>query len=110
MTKSDLIVSLVRAGAVGDKTMLRTTVEALMADERAKSHHTLADRLQRAIQTVAVTPPALSANSPAQSNGRDTILELTPHQRFGADSSRSHGRQSAHRRAHAVGRTTCAWL
>ena len=45
MTKSDLIVSLVRAGAAGDKSMLRSTVEAMMADERAKSHHILADRL-----------------------------------------------------------------
>ena len=45
MTKSDLIVSLVRAGAAGDKGMLRSTVEAMMADERAKSHHILADRL-----------------------------------------------------------------
>lgn len=78
MTKSDLIVSLVRAGAIGDKTMLRTTVEALMADERAKSHHAVADRLQRALQTVAVTPSALTTNLPTQSNGRDTILESTP--------------------------------
>ena len=82
MTKSDLIVSLVRAGAVGDKTALRTTVEALVADERAKSHHSLADRLQRAIQTVAVTPPSLTTSSLAQGSGRDTILELTPQTRL----------------------------
>ncbi len=78
MAKSDLIVSLVRAGAVGDRTMLRSTVEALMADERAKSHHVLADRLQRAIQAVSITPPTLTNTQPAQGSGRDTILELTP--------------------------------
>lgn len=82
MAKSDLIISLVRAGAVGDRTMLRSTVEALMADERAKSHHILADRLQRALQTVSVTPPALTNAQPVQGGGRDTILELTPQIRF----------------------------
>ena len=78
MAKSDLIVSLVRAGAVGDRTMFQSTVEALMADERAKSHHVLADRLQRAIQAVSITPPALTNAHPTQGSGRDTILELTP--------------------------------
>lgn len=57
MAKSDLILSLVRAGISGDRTMLRSTVEAIVADERAKSHHILADRLQRAMQAVSVTPP-----------------------------------------------------
>lgn len=78
MTKNDLIVSLVRAGAVGDKSTLRTTVEALVADERAKSHHVLADRLQRALQAVTVTAPALVSSSPPDIGGRDAILELTP--------------------------------
>lgn len=79
MAKSDLLISLVRAGVAGDKPMLRSTVEAIVADERAKSHHAYADRLERALQTVAVTPPSLvtpqrATNAP----GRDTILEVTP--------------------------------
>jgi len=79
MAKSDLLVSLVRAGAAGDKNMLRSTVEALMADERAKSHHLVADRLEKALQAVAVTPPSLVTSHRAQQTpGRDTILELTP--------------------------------
>lgn len=82
MAKSDLLLSLVRAGATGDKTMLRSTVEALMADERAKSHHGLADRLQRALQTVSVTPHAFANAQQTQPGGRDTILELTPRVRF----------------------------
>ncbi len=82
MAKSDLILSLVRAGATGDKSMFRSTVEALMADERAKSHHSLADRLQRVLQTVSVTSQAFTNAPQVQSNGRDTILELTPRVRF----------------------------
>jgi SpoVK/Ycf46/Vps4 family AAA+-type ATPase len=79
MAKSDLLISLVRAGAAGDKSMLRSTVEAIMADERAKSHHALADRLERALQAVAITPPSLvTSQRSAQTSGRDTILEVTP--------------------------------
>jgi SpoVK/Ycf46/Vps4 family AAA+-type ATPase len=83
MAKSDLIVSLVRAGVAGDKTMLRSTVEALMAEEKAKSHHTLVERLERALQSVAVTPPSLTTSARAQNTaGRDTILEQTPRVRL----------------------------
>lgn len=85
MARSDLIVSLVRAGAVGDREMLRTTAEALMADERAKNHHIVADRLQRALSAVPITPPALTTEQvhAAPNNGRDTILELEPRIQLG---------------------------
>jgi SpoVK/Ycf46/Vps4 family AAA+-type ATPase len=77
MARSDLLVSLVRAGVAGDKDMLRSTAEALMADERAKKHHVVADRLQRALSTISVTPPALTtSSSTGQLQGRDAILEL----------------------------------
>lgn len=83
MARSDILVSLVRAGAVGDKEMLRSTAEALMADERAKKHHILADRLQRALSAISVTPPALTTSaSQLQPNGREAILELEPRVRL----------------------------
>lgn len=51
-----------------------------MADERAKNHHIVADRLQRALSAVPITPPALTTAAPHNSpnNGRDTILEIEP--------------------------------
>ena len=82
MARSDLILSLVRAGASGDKPMLRSTVEAMMADERAKSHHILAERLGQALQSVSVTPTAISNPQSISQAGRDTILELTAKARF----------------------------
>jgi SpoVK/Ycf46/Vps4 family AAA+-type ATPase len=78
MARSDLLVSLVRAGASGDTAMLRSTVEAMMAEERAKSHHIVADRLQRALQAVAVTPPPFNPSKNIQNDGKDIILEVTP--------------------------------
>ena len=45
MARADLILNLVRAGVRGDQAQFQTTVEALAADERAKNHGILADRL-----------------------------------------------------------------
>lgn len=77
MARSDLIVSLVRAGASGDRSMLRSTVEAIAAEERAKSHNAVADRLEKALQAVAVTPPPLISSKGGQNDGKDLILEQT---------------------------------
>lgn len=45
MSRSDLLIKLVEAGSQNDQTMLERTVAALVAEARAKQHHTLADRL-----------------------------------------------------------------
>ncbi|WP_321862759.1 AAA family ATPase [Burkholderia cenocepacia] len=45
MARSDLIVNLVRASALGDQKIIRGTVEALVAEERAKNHHLLAEKI-----------------------------------------------------------------
>lgn len=45
MPRADLILNLVKAGTRGDEKMFRSTVEAIAAEERAKKHGQLADRL-----------------------------------------------------------------
>ncbi|UFS73232.1 ATP-binding protein [Tardiphaga sp. 37S4] len=81
MARSDLILSIVRASAAGDRKALRASVEAIVAEERSKNHHILADRLQRAMNSVSVAPPAVSSHSAGQS-GKDSILETVPRQRI----------------------------
>ena len=58
MPRADLIVNLVRAGAQGDQKLFRSTVEAMAAEERAKRHVQLADRLEENLRAVAVPPRA----------------------------------------------------
>src|SRR4051812_10736400 len=83
MARSELLVSLVRAATVGDRETVRSTAEALAADERAKKHHDFADRLQRALSTVSVTPtPLVSSASVGGLSGREAILEIQPRVRF----------------------------
>ena len=45
MARADLLLDLVRTGAQGDHALSRKSLEALIAEERAKQHHILADRL-----------------------------------------------------------------
>lgn len=80
MARSDLLLSIVRAGATGDRIALRSSVEAIVAEERGKNHHILADRLQRALNTVTVAPPAASQSGGQL--GKDTILETIARRRL----------------------------
>lgn len=82
MARSDLLVSLVRAGASGDGKELASTVEAIIAEERAKQHNVLADRLTRALRTTGGNGQAVyPATEPAR-RARDYVLEVTPRKRL----------------------------
>ncbi|MDQ7249626.1 AAA family ATPase [Dongia sedimenti] len=54
MSRADLLVNLVKAGSEGDQQLLRTTVEAMVAEERAKHHHQLADKLAENLRSPKV--------------------------------------------------------
>jgi AAA+ superfamily predicted ATPase len=45
VARADLLINLVRANSRGDSSLFRRTLEALIAEERAKQHHVFADRL-----------------------------------------------------------------
>ena len=49
MARSDLIVSLVKAGAAGNVGAVREVAEAIAAEERSKRHTGVADRIAKAI-------------------------------------------------------------
>jgi len=56
MPRADLIVNLVRAGSQGDQQLFRSTVEAIVAEERAKRHNVLADRLVENLRAETPAP------------------------------------------------------
>lgn len=51
MARSDLLISLVRSATKGDMVLFKRTLEALIAEERQKQHHILADRLSEYLKT-----------------------------------------------------------
>jgi SpoVK/Ycf46/Vps4 family AAA+-type ATPase len=87
MARSDLLVSLVKAGTVGDRRGFRSTTEAIIAEERAKRHNVLADTLTQVIQrngsTVSTGVVAMSSlHADASPRGREFIAEVTPRRRL----------------------------
>jgi SpoVK/Ycf46/Vps4 family AAA+-type ATPase len=48
VARSDLLLNLVKAGLNGEQELFTKTVEAVIAEERSKSHHILADSLAQA--------------------------------------------------------------
>lgn len=56
MARADLVVNLVKAGSQGDQQLFRTTVEAIAAEERAKHHYQLADKLEANLREAAARP------------------------------------------------------
>ncbi len=70
MARADLIISLVKTGIEGDQPTFRKTVEAIAAEEKAKRHYALAERLTEMLQS-AVTPSsshAVSVSDPKLQN------------------------------------------
>ncbi|BAM03896.1 AAA family ATPase [Phycisphaera mikurensis] len=59
MARSDLLLSLVKAGTTGNRPAFARAVEALIADERAKRHVVLAERLDTELRR---TPDADARN------------------------------------------------
>lgn len=117
MARNDLLLSLVRAGLTGDRGLLRATVEALAADERAKKHHVLADKLSKILEGGSYPNPTTGAAG-ANLAGRDFVAETVPQKSLNdlilaeivrkqaiclveeqhrADLLRSHGLQPRHR-------------
>ena len=83
MARSALIINLVKAGASGDTAALRTTAEALAADERAKRHTGFADRITRALDVAprsnGTAAGRINPTSARPSDASTGILRREPH-------------------------------
>jgi hypothetical protein len=75
MARADLLINLVKASVSGDQQTLKRTVEAMAAEERAKQHTVLAERLEHAMIS--------------NENGRENCFARIPkHRKERATSSR----------------------
>jgi SpoVK/Ycf46/Vps4 family AAA+-type ATPase len=86
MARSDLLINLVKSGASGDRTALRKTVEAIVAEERAKQHNVVAERVEKAFSAVNGNGNDAAHMSPHatdhSSRARDFIAEVRPRRRL----------------------------
>lgn len=80
MARADILLDLVRAGAKGEQLQFRKALEALIAEERAKQHHILADRLSGYVH-----PENGKQNGAPSFRGSaytDLFYEVTPEKRL----------------------------
>lgn len=82
MARSDLLIALVKAGSAGDKRGVRAAAEAIIAEEHAKQHKVLAERLTKAIQTNGQWTHAAIPASDQSGRARDFIAEIMPCRRL----------------------------
>ncbi|GEC36491.1 AAA+ superfamily predicted ATPase [Sinorhizobium meliloti] len=85
MARSDLLINLVKAGVSGDTRTVKRTVEAIVAEERAKQHNVLADRLEKVVETPPMNGQSNIARVSAEASGRgarEFIAEMIPRRRL----------------------------
>lgn len=80
MVRSDLLLNLVRAGRTGDQERLRRVAEALIAEERAKGHPILADRLEESLRQDGLPPAPTARNAEPAIDG--LVYEVSPKRRL----------------------------
>ena len=82
MARSDLLIDLVEAERSGDRSRFAARVEAVIAEERAKQHHLVADRLSAILTSSGTTEPELRRDSMG-AGVRDLLHEVVPKRRLG---------------------------
>lgn len=85
MARSDLLINLVKAGVSGDTRTFKTAVEAIVAEERAKQHNVIADRLERVVTSA---PPMNGPSNVTRHTvenahrAKDFIADVVPRRRL----------------------------
>ena len=82
MARADLLLSLVKAGAHGDQAQFIRTVEALVADERAKKHTILAERLLAQLRVEGNGRYRPTTPSATNAIGNSLVVEKVPERRL----------------------------
>ncbi len=84
MPRADLIVNLVRAGSQGDQNLFRSTVEAMAAEERAKHHNQLADRLEANLRAANARPKVAEVVRSYEGGHGGLLYEIEPRRTLGS--------------------------
>ena len=82
MARSDLLLTLVKAGSCGDTKAVRVVAEAIIAEERAKRHNVLADRLAAAMHVNGTPSTGGGLLGAAKTPHREFLIEITPQRRL----------------------------
>jgi len=79
MVGADLLIGLVKFGISGDKPKFQKVVESLIADERAKQHTILADKLEDLLKNESPIKPVSNGTPIFDQRIGNLINEVIPH-------------------------------
>lgn len=79
MARADLLITLVRSASQGNQQIFRQTLEAMIAEERAKQHHVLAHKLEDLLQHYKNSND--NGGRPMIQSNRE-LLEIQPQRRL----------------------------
>lgn len=63
MARADLLVKLVKAGSTGDSSLFRRVAESIIAEEKSKQHHVLANQLEEILSNQDFSTSRIPRNS-----------------------------------------------
>jgi SpoVK/Ycf46/Vps4 family AAA+-type ATPase len=83
MARADILLSIVKSALGSDSFTLRKSIEALAADENAKNHHILSNRLIELLKTQENHVNQVNKTTSFIQNGAsDLVFEVIPEKRF----------------------------
>lgn len=82
MARADLLTRLIQSCLQGDRTRVKSVVEAIIAEERSKQHSVLADQLERLIREGITNPVRSNGTVMADAKIDNLIREMTPRRTF----------------------------
>ncbi len=82
MARADLLTDLVRLGMAGDKTKFRRVVESIIAEEQAKKHTVLANKLEELLRAVPADRPVSNGNAVLDQRVTNLLHEVMPERSF----------------------------
>lgn len=82
VARSDLLINLVKAGSSGDMYLFKQTVQAMIAEESAKQHHALADRLKESLNSSKQNISAVQFDKNVNTSFSNFYEEIIPQLTF----------------------------
>lgn len=79
MARADILISLIKSANLNDIVSFRKSVESLIAEERAKKHDILADKLS---EIISENPYKNNTTVKPNGSGKDLVFEIVPEKQF----------------------------
>jgi AAA+ superfamily predicted ATPase len=81
VARADLLVNLVKAGVTGDSQSVKSVTEVIVAEERAKQHTVLAERLEHVLRVNGSGPHGVNGVA-VRHPAKEFVHELIPRRRL----------------------------